>query len=69
MLCFKFGCNWSSDSGEDKNVKSLRQQWQQWDEGQRTNFDQSFGKSEKKTAKEKIRCVHGLMKISYIRFI
>ena len=29
----------------------------------------ALGKVRKKTAKEKIRCVHGLMKISYIRFI
>ena len=26
MLCAKFGWNWPSGSGEDENVKSLRQQ-------------------------------------------
>ena len=28
MLCVKFAWNWPSDSGEDENVKSLRQWWQ-----------------------------------------
>ena len=41
MICAKFGWNWPCGSGEeDENVKSLRHNDNNDDDGQGTNFDQ-----------------------------